>query len=188
MKVRLNLSTQPLESSRRFVAGATLIGTVALVALVGLSLNVYHTWRGQRSERQEVARLERELDQLRSQRRELENYFNAAQTHKVTDRSAFINSLIDQRSFPWTKVFTDLEHTLPEGVRVVSISQRMDKGRVEITLVVGAASDEGKLKFLKALEESPSFSGVEVKSESRPNRPGESDRVQMELVTWYATT
>lgn len=188
MKVRLNLSTVPLESNRRFIAGASLVGTIALVALIGLSVNCYRTWRGQRAEREQVARLERDLDQLRQQRRELENYFNAPQTHKVTDRAAFINSLIDQRSFPWTKVFTDLEHTLPEGVRVVSISQRMDKGRVEITLVVGASSDEAKLKFLKALDESPSFSGVEVKSESRPNRPGESDRVQMELVTWYATT
>ena len=60
---------------------------------------------------------------------------------QVIDRSAFLNSLIDERSFPWTKIFMDLEKTLPPGVRVVSISPRLVNGRAEVALEVGVASD-----------------------------------------------
>jgi Tfp pilus assembly protein PilN len=192
MRVRFNLATAPMENRRRFIAGASAAGAIAVIALCALSINVFRTWHAARTERQEIAQLESQMSALQGQRRDLENFFNAPQTRKTTDRAAFINTLIDQRSFPWTKIFTELEQTLPEGVRVISISQRMDKGRVEVTLTVGAATDEGKLKFLTALGESPSFSGVQVKSESRPNHqgqaPGDTDRVQLELVAWYSTT
>ena len=41
MKIRLNLSTSPLESTRRFTLGATVIGTIAIVALLVLSYRTY---------------------------------------------------------------------------------------------------------------------------------------------------
>jgi Tfp pilus assembly protein PilN len=188
MRTRLNLATAPLENQRRFVAGAALAGVVAVAALVGLSWSVYRASRENRQERMEIARLERHISELRQQRRELDAFFSAPATHEVMDRAAFLNSLIDQRSFPWTKMFMDLEQILPEGVRVVSIAPRMQSDGVQVTLVIGATSDEGKLKFLRALEKSPAFSRIEVKSETRPNRAGEADQVELELIAWYATS
>ncbi len=82
----------------------------------------------------------------------------------------------------------DLERSLPEGVRVVSIAPKMTEGRVEVKLVVGALSDESKLKFLRALEASKEFSRIQVLAETRPTRAGEADRVYLELTAWYATT
>ncbi len=188
MKVRLNLATSPLESHRRFALGAALAGTVAVAALVLLSWHVYSVRRAERALRLDLARLEKHMDQLRRQRRELEDYFNLADIRKMRDRAAFLNGLIEQRGFPWTKIFADLEHSLPDGVRVVSISPKMNEGRVEVKLVVGATSDEGKLKFLRALEASKEFSRVQLLAETRPNRPEETDRVYLELVAWYSTT
>lgn len=187
MKIRLNLSTVPLESYRQFALGAALVGTVGLVALGGLSWHAYSVWRADRTLRADITQLEKRMDQLRRDRRDLEIYFNQPEIHKVRDRSAFLNGLIEQRSFPWTKIFMDLERTLPEGVRVVSISPKMNEGRVELKLVVGATSDESKLKFLRALEESKEFSRVQLQA-TRPSRPGEADKVLLELVAWYATT
>jgi Tfp pilus assembly protein PilN len=188
MKVRLNLATSPLESHRRFALGAALVGTVGAVALVLLSWHTYTVWRADKALRGDIARLENQMEQLRRQRHDLENYFSRPEIRKVRDRSAFLNALIEQRSFPWTKIFMDLERSLPEGVRVVSISPRMNEGRVEVKLVIGATTDESKLKFLRMLEESKEFSRVQLLAESRPNRPGEADKVYLELVAWYATT
>ncbi len=188
MKVRLNLATSPLETHRRFALGAALAGTVAVAGLVLLSWHVYSVRRAERALRADLARLEGQMDQLRRQRREHEDHFNRPDIRKVRDRSAFLNGLIAQRSFPWTKIFMDLERGLPDGVRVVSISPKMTEGRVEVKLVVGATSDEGKLKFLRALEASKEFSRIQLLAETRPNRPEEADRVYLELVAWYSTT
>jgi Tfp pilus assembly protein PilN len=188
MKVRLNLATTPLLSHRRFFVGAGLAGTLALAGFVGLSYDVVRTWRANRSERAEIARYDRELAQLGQQREELAAFFGTPKAHEVMDRAAFINSLIDRRSFPWTKIFMDLEQTLPPGVRVISIAPAMEKGRVQVDLVIGAESDASKLKFLDALEHSPDFSQIQVRSEQRTTQPGGAGEVELELVARYSSS
>jgi Tfp pilus assembly protein PilN len=188
MKVRLNLATAPLENNRRFIAGASILGMIGLVVFLALSLHTIYTWRANREIRAEISNYQKNIAMLEDQQSALRSYFQLSQTREVTERAAFLNSLIDQRSFPWTKVFMDLEHLLPTGVRVVTIAPIMQKGVVQITLVVGAANDEAKLKFLKALEESKEFSGVELKQEQRPSKSNSPDQVVLELVARYHTT
>jgi hypothetical protein len=81
----------------------------------------------------------------------------------------------------------DLEQILPPGVRVVSISPKLENGRALVELTIGAASDEGKIKFLETLEKSSVFSGVQVKDEKHSDQPG-SDKVVLNLRAWYATS
>jgi Tfp pilus assembly protein PilN len=188
MKIRLNLATSPLESRRRFALTAALAGSVVVLALLLLSWHAYAGWHADRDHRRRMAQLEREMNDLREQRGALEHFFGQPDIAKLRDRAAFLNGLIEQRSFPWTKIFMDLEGSLPEGVRVVSIAPKMSNGRVEVKLVVGAASDESKLKFLRALEASKEFSRIQVVAETLPGRPGETDKVMLELIAWYATT
>jgi Tfp pilus assembly protein PilN len=138
--------------------------------------------------RELVAQSESKIRDLDRRQQQLGAFFKSPQTIEDMQRAAFLNSLIEQRSFPWTKIFMDLEQTLPQGVRVVSIAPRMENGKVEVRLVVGAMTDEGKLKFLKALEGSTVFSGVQVRQEARRDQPGSTDRVLLELVAWYATS
>lgn len=185
MKVRLNLATVPLENQRRFLLGAAVAGGLAVALLVALSLQTYRTWRASRELRTEVSRLQRELRDFRQRGRELETFFDTPEARRVLDRARFFNDLIEQRSFPWTKIFMDLEHRLPRGVRVVSIAPSLESGRVEVKLVVGATSDESKILFLKTLEESPEFSRVQVVSESRATHASDIDKVLVEVVAWY---
>ena len=58
---------------------------------------------------------------LQHQRQRLSTFFENADNVKRRQRAAYLNSLIQQRAFPWIKIFMDLERILPEGVRVVSI-------------------------------------------------------------------
>jgi len=80
----------------------------------------------------------------------------------------------------------DLERILPEGVRVVSIEPKLSGDSLQLTFLVGAMSDDSKLKFLKALEKSPEFSHIELLSESRPLKPEQSDRVMLSLQAQYS--
>jgi Tfp pilus assembly protein PilN len=187
MHIRLNLATKPLENQRRFLLGATLAGGAALALFAFLTLETYRTLRANREMREETSRLQNELRDFRAQRRELEDFFKQPETRRVMDRASFLNGLIEQRSFPWTKIFMDLEQRLPAGVRVVSIAPKRKDEQIELKLVVGATSDESKVKFLKTLEEAPEFAAVQVTSESR-GKAGTGhaeDQVVVELLALY---
>ena len=91
----------------------------------------------------------------------LHAYFQTDGAQQVLDRAAFLNSLIDERSFPWTKIFMDLEETLPPGVRVVSISPKLVNGRAEVAAGGRLPNPTtGKIQFLEAIEKSKVFSGL----------------------------
>jgi type IV pilus assembly protein PilN len=186
MKVRLNLSTSPLESNRRFALGAGLIGTIAIVALLGLSYQTYSVWRNDKVARARQDALEVQIAKLQKQRQSLSGFFENPDTMQRRQRAAYLNSLIQQRAFPWIKIFMDLERLLPEGVRVVSIEPKLSGENVQLTFLVGAMSDDSKLKFLKALEGSPEFSHIELQSETHPERPGQTDRVLLSLQAQYS--
>jgi type IV pilus assembly protein PilN len=186
MKVRLNLSTSPLESNRRFALSAGVIGTIAIVALLFLSYRTYSVWKSDKELRARQDALGVQIARLQQQRQNLSGFFENSQTVQRRQRAAYLNSLIQQRAFPWIKIFMDLERILPEGVRVVSIEPKLAGDSLQLTFLVGAMSDEGKLKFLKALESSPEFSHIELLSESHPARPEQTDRVMLSLQAQYS--
>jgi Tfp pilus assembly protein PilN len=189
MKLRLNLATNALQNNRPFLVGAGITGTIGLIALVILSHSAYSAWNMNRDLRQKISVAEDQISESERQQRELAVLFQTPNSKQILDRSAFLNGMILQRSFPWTKIFMDLEQTLPAGVRVITIAPHLENGRVAVKLVIGALNDESKVKFLRALEDSKEFSGVRVDGEKRVDASlGQTDRVLLELEAWYQTT
>ena len=173
MRVRLNLATKAQETHRRFMVMAGAVGMAAGILFLALGWHVYSVRSQDARLRAQTEATNQKIAELQEQRATLERFFAEPENAKLHDRTAFLNSLIDGRSFNWTQMFMDLEHILPGGVRVVSIEPHQVKGRVEVKLTVGAASDEAKLKFLRALETSKQFSGIELDSDRPPNKiPG----------------
>ncbi|HWG59207.1 MAG TPA: hypothetical protein VN661_09185 [Candidatus Acidoferrales bacterium] len=191
MKLRLNLSATPPPNQRPFLLGAFLIGAVSIALLVILSHAAFQAWGASSALRANTAHWQQQIAAERAKQASLAAYFDSPAAKQVLSRSEFLNSLIGQRSFPWTKIFVDLEKTLPPGVRIISISPTLDKGRAKVKLTFGAATNDGKIKFLRALEQSNAFSDVEVAGEKPANKQNErqasSDRVEVELTAWYAT-
>src|SRR5271154_3151568 len=101
MQLRLNLSTAPRENKRPFLAGATLLGAIGLILLAILSHQAYESWRANRDIRQNIAELEHQIQASEQKQSALETYFRTPQAQQVLDRAGFLNSLIDERSFPW---------------------------------------------------------------------------------------
>jgi type IV pilus assembly protein PilN len=172
MKVRLNLATRRLETHRRFLAGAGLTAIFAGFAFLGLGWHVYSARKVDAEQRARSAKTRQEMAKLEAQRRELERYFNQKGIANLHDRAAFINTILDARSFNWTLMFMDLERVLPAGVRVLSIEPKQAGGRVEVKLTVGALNDEAELKFERALEESKEFTDVRFQNVHSANLAG----------------
>lgn len=188
MKVRLNLATTPLESNRSFAVGAAIVGGLGVLAMLALSWHAFVVWRANTEMREEQAKLESDMSRLRTERASVESFFSQDSTVQQQDRAAFLNTLIAQRAFPWTKIFMDLERNLPAGVRVVSIEPKLVADHLELRFVIGAADDDSKLKFLKALEGAPEFSQIEVFSETRSARPNDADHIMLSLQATYSAT
>ncbi len=188
MKTRLNLATAPLEGNRRFAAGAAIAAVVGLAALFLLAGRAYQVWRADTAFRAEQAQIESDMARLLSERRELEQFFSRPETVQRRDVASFLNSLIAQRAFPWTRIFMDFERSLPPGVRVISIEPRLVDDYVQLRLTVGASTDQGKLAFLRTLEGSKAFSRIEVQGERRSERPGEGDEIVLLLQARYSAS
>lgn len=191
MKLRLNLSTTPQENNRPFLAGAALIGALGVLGLLILSHAAFRSWQSNRILRSDLARLQDQIQVSQREQQDLAVFFRSPGAQQVLERSSFLNSLIGQRSFPWTKVFADLEQTLPPGARVVNISPRLVNGRAQIAMEVGAASEESEIQFLQAMEKSRVFSGMQILQERRGEAQAQAastDKIVLSLTVWCTAT
>src|SRR5882724_5521035 len=177
MRVRLNLATKPLVTHRRFLVGAAAIAAVGGIVFVSLGWHVYSAHRAESSVRARMQTLRAERDDLEARRQKLTTFFERTENAKLSERAAYLNSIIDESSFLWTQMFMDLEHVKPGGVRLLTISPKMVKGNMEVHLRVGASSDEAKLKFLRALEGSKAFSRVMLLNDQQSLQPGGDPQV-----------
>ncbi|HLJ41739.1 MAG TPA: hypothetical protein VKT50_09655 [Candidatus Acidoferrales bacterium] len=190
MKTRFNLASSPLENNRRFIAGAATLGIIALAGSLFLSVHAMRARRTNGAIRADISRLENQIQASQREQGRLRVALKDPKTVEVMNRAQFLNNLIEQRTFPWTRMFADLEQILPPGVRVVSISPQMDKeGHVKVTLVVSAVNDEQKMKFVRSMVASPSFSNVRPTQESHPEKvsTGGAGLVLLSLEAQYAT-
>jgi type IV pilus assembly protein PilN len=189
MKVRLNLATNPLQTHRKFLAVSGLIGALAGIIFLGLGWHVYSVRKSNEALRARAAAMRQEMIGLMGQRDELESFFKQPENARLYERSTFLNSLIDEQSLNWTQMFMDLEKIMPTGVRLVSIEPAHEKGQVKVKLLIGAISDEAKLKFMRALENSPAFREVKEDHELYVDPQagsGDLDRLQVQLNVVYA--
>jgi type IV pilus assembly protein PilN len=188
MKVRLNLATNPLQTHRKFLAVSGLIGAFAGIVFLTLAWHVYSVRKSNEALRVRADAVRQEMVGLMREREQLENFFKEEQNARLSERATFLNSLIDEQSLNWTQMFMDLERILPTGVRLVSIDPTHEKGQVQVRLAVGAISDEAKLKFFRALENSPAFKDFREINEVtlEPQQGGGLDRLQIQLTVVYA--
>lgn len=187
MKVRLNLATKPLESHRRFLAGASFTAFIAVVVFAALGWHVYSVREAASEVRARTERIRQERAKYEAERNELKRFFEQKNIKGLNDRAAFINGIIVVRSFNWTQMFMDLERILPAGVHIISIEPKQVSGHVELNLAFGAVSDEAKLRFMRALETSKLFSDVQLQSDMEATQTGSpGDQRVVHLSTYYS--
>lgn len=184
MYVKLNLATKPLVSHRRFLVTSALLGLLGVVLFASLGWRLYSLRKADEDYRARAGKIEQEMTRLFEQREELKRFFERDENRNLQERARFIDEVIEARSFNWTKMFMDLEHTLPAGVHVVRIEPKLERGSVAVKFVVGTANRESRIQLLKAFEESKSFSHIELLSTELPKQ-GSTDALTVEFSAIY---
>ena len=184
MYLRLNLATNPQVSHRRFLMGAAFVGLLGVALFVVLGWRFYNLRKADEDYRARADKIQQEMTRLQEQRAALKRFFEQEENRNLQERAKFVVGVVEARSFDWTKMFMDLEHTLPGGVHVLRIEPRLDHGTASEKFVEGAANQEAEVKLLKAFEESRHFSHIELLSSQLPKQ-GSADVMTVEFSAIY---
>ena len=85
-------------------------------------------------------------------------------------------------------MFMALEKVLPEGVRVLSIEPKQVGGQAAVKMTVNAASEDAKVKFLNALEQSGAFSHLQLASVHVNDQGAGGGQLILEITVIYSRT
>jgi|SRR3977135_1278681 Tfp pilus assembly protein PilN len=186
MKVSLNLSLNPLERHRRFKVLSGGLGAFSAIFCLVLGWHVHQVRKADSSFRAQRENSAKVFDDLSGQREQLDNFFAQPENAQLHDNADFINNIIDARSFNWTRMFMALEKILPEGVRVLNIEPKQLSGQAAVKMTVSAANESAKVNFLNALEQSGTFSHLQLTSVRVNEQGNAAGQLILEVTVIYS--
>lgn len=170
--LRTNLSTRPFYNIR---AVQVALGGLALVVALMTIINLVQVVRLTSSERALGARAnqaETDAQRLRGEAQQIRSQINARELNEVAAAAQEANAIIDLRAFSWSDLFSQIEATLPENVRLTSFQPQEDReGRLVVNLRVQARRVQDLELFIDALEKTGRFHQV-LAAEEQTNQDG----------------
>ncbi|HZR28475.1 MAG TPA: hypothetical protein VFA71_06815 [Terriglobales bacterium] len=187
MRLNINLASHPYQDAgdfyRRWGVGLGLL-VLATLALIAVAV---HEWMSTRSISVQIASIHKQMDDLDDVRNQAQAILNRPEKRGTRDRSAFVNGLIEVKSFSWSEVFADMETLMPTRVHLVSIRPELDKEeQIEVTITAAGDSREKGLELQKNMEKSRYFRNAVMRTENTAQQvaPG-GDTMKFELHAYY---
>ena len=152
----VNLATHPYEH-RQWVRRVTLVSGAVVVVITLLQI----AWVWSLTATVQTAEPDRTgIELLRQWDEEVNDLAGAADPERARRLSIAIglsNAIIDQRVFPWGRLFTLLEESMPDDVRLELVQPVTTLDGVRVALTAASESGDSLLVFLAALEQRPEF-------------------------------
>jgi Tfp pilus assembly protein PilN len=171
MKFPINLASQPFHRDRPILFAS---GAVALLLVVSLILLVSQALAGRhrsRDTRRAIAQLDRQIEGAAAEQARLDALIRRPENAEVLERSLGLNLLLYRKGISWTRLFSDLEKTLPPTVRLVQIRpQVVSENEVYLDMVVAASAPAPVYEMLAGLEASDVFGETKVYSFMPPSQ------------------
>ncbi len=186
MKLPLNLASDPQENLRPYRFGI-VVGCLLAAVLLGTLIQKERRNRTEfRTIIEQTQQKDAEIDRLEQEEGELEDWLSTPEVEQIRDRSAFLNSLILQKSLSWTRMFQDLEEILPGQARVTAIRPSFNQSlQAELNLSIGAESVDPLVEMLKRLETSERFGTPLVSGQQFPSDISRDREILLDLATGY---
>jgi type IV pilus assembly protein PilN len=158
MKIPINLASQPFRRDRAMLAASAAIGAALVLTLGGL-IYLYLADRAESAElRAELYQLDRRISASAAEQAGLEAILRKPENSTVLELSVFINTLLYHKGISWSRLFSDLEETIPYDVKLISLVPSINsQNKVVLDISVAAKEPVALLEFAKALEKSAVF-------------------------------
>jgi Tfp pilus assembly protein PilN len=171
MKIPINLASQPYRRDRAIIAASVAV-SVLLVFTLGILILLIVQDRAQLADvRADVNHLNQQTRIVNAQQAQLDTVLRQPENAEVIERSVFLNSLLVRKGISWTRVFADLEKTLPYSVKLMQVRPTVDsQNHVRLDMTVGANEPGPLIEMFKAFKESPLFGDAEMQSNLPPTQ------------------
>jgi len=177
MRTTLNLATRPVRNER---LPALLFGIAALALLLVTVQHAFVAYRllpgRSQALRDEVAALLKENEVIATESGKLRGVRASPQQEAEW---VALRSLIDRRTFWWSRLFGVLEETLPPEVRLLSVLPQLQEGERELFMTVRVQNTDAGYAFMRALEGRPEFADVAARSVATER--GEDPEFQLKM-------
>ncbi|HYU47397.1 MAG TPA: PilN domain-containing protein [Terriglobales bacterium] len=172
MRLDINLATRPYEDARKFWSRWGLgVGLLGLLTVILLGL-VIRGWVNAGRDRHTIARLQEQIAERDSARASAQAFLELAANRSTRDQSQFLNGLIRQKAFSWTRVFEELERVMPNELHVASLRPQVnEQNQVELEMKVVCQTRAAAVELVHRMEGSKHFQGSQLVQESQGDNP-----------------
>lgn len=158
MKLPLNLASRPFRKDRPILVASALVALLMVASLGLLVLLGVADRKRSAHTRHDIERIDQQLARTAADQARLDAVLRRPDNAEVFERSVFLNELLYRKGISWTRVFADLEKTLPPNVRLINIRpQVVSENQVYLEMTVGAESPQPVVDFFVRLESSEVF-------------------------------
>ena len=167
MQINVNLASQKYEDVRQFyirwgVAFAMAVVLTALLAVAG-----WFTYKNTASDRKEMNEWRDKIARLDQQRKDAEAILNKPENRDVRDQSLFWNGVIDEKSFSWIQLFSDLEKIMPARAHLMQVQPTLTPEKtLKLKLTVASENHDYAMDLLSRMERSDHFHNATITSEN----------------------
>lgn len=171
MKISINLASQPFRRDRPLVIGSVVVGLL-LIGTLGTLISLAMTDRARMADtRRSIDQLNARIRKAGAEQGRLDGVLRQPENAEVLERSVFLNQLLFRKGISWTRIFADLEKTLPHNVRLISVRPFVNaQNQITLDMNVGSEAPEPVITLLKALETSPLFGSAYLHSSLPPSQ------------------
>jgi len=166
-----NFARRPFRDERPVFA---VIGVALFLGLVLGAANLRLYWKYSRQvggTRAQIALLEQRRSRATKASDTAKAALDGYKLSALAQQSAGLQTIVRERRFSWLALLARLERVLPTDVRLVRLSPRFESSdAVSVDLAVLGRTPESVVHTLEALTKEPAFRGVELRSESSPER------------------
>ncbi|HEU5239805.1 MAG TPA: hypothetical protein VFU37_21920 [Pyrinomonadaceae bacterium] len=184
MSAKLNLASRPFRNRALPWTVTALIALVSFVALLFIAQSTFRTDAKIRATQREVDELKKETNSLTKRAEDVK----AALTPEQQKDLKYTHALVDRKQFSWARLFSDLEASLPGGVRVTRILVKEvhmegDRAVADLDLVVASKTYTTVTDMIQEMQSQGVFSPVLVAQ--NPNRGKTEAGSEYELSVHY---
>lgn len=158
--LRTNLSTRPFYNER---AVHLVLAAVAVAVLALTVVNLYEIVQLSRQNTELSSRINRdrsEADRLTREATRIRRGINQEELQVVVAAAREANSIIDQRTFSWTRFFNVIEANMPPDVMLRAVQPNVQADGTRVSMVVIGRRAEDIDEFIEKLEADGAFEGL----------------------------
>ena len=185
MSAQPNLSSNPFRNRVLPWTVTALVSLISIVLLLYLAQATMSINAKTLAAQREVADLRKETDTLNRRAKDVEIALTPDQRRELK----YAHALVDRKRFSWTRLFADLENSLPGGVRVTRIAVKEvtvqdDRPVADLDLVVASKTSTVVTEMIQNMEAEGVFH-AELVAQNPQRGKGESGS-EYELAVHYA--